>query len=345
MPGDVETPADPRLPERTDFRPAWWLRGAHAQTVWGRLTRPRRSIAFRRERLETPDQDELILDWMDGPASSPILVCLHGLEGSSFSVYVQGILSCAARRGWRAVAPNFRSCARDPTRLDQMIPNRRPRLYHSGETEDLDFLLGSLAARDPESPLVAVGASLGGNILLKWLGEHPEQNTVRAAVALSTPFDLSASARHLDSGIGRLYVEPFLKTLRPKAISTAVRFPEAAEKIDVPGVKRSRTFSEFDDAATAPLHGFAGAEDYYRRSSSLAYLQRIASPTLCINADDDPFLPEAVLARAKEAASDAIDFSTPEYGGHIGFVGGAWPWRAHYWAEETTVAYLERHLG
>src|SRR5215472_6000058 len=187
---DAGTPPAPRLGERPDFRPAWWLRGAHVQTVWGRLTRPRRAIAFRREKLETPDQDELILDWVDGDAAkSPILVGLHGLEGSSFSVYVQGILSGAARRGWRAVALNFRSCARDPKRLGQMIPNRRPRLYHSGETEDLDFLLRCLAARDPEAPIVAVGASLGGNILLKWLGEHPEQKRLRAAVALSTPFD------------------------------------------------------------------------------------------------------------------------------------------------------------
>jgi predicted alpha/beta-fold hydrolase len=258
---------------------------------------------------------------------------------------VQGIVRRAAQLGWRAVALNFRSCARDPKRLNRMIPNRQPRLYHSGETDDFDFLLRSLAARDRESPLLAMGASLGGNVLLKWLGEHPGQSLVRAAVALSTPFDLSACAQHLESGIGRLYVEPFLRTLRPKAILTAERFAQAAGKIDVPAVRRSRTFAEFDDAATAPLHGFTGAQDYYRRSSSLAYLSRITTPTLCISAGDDPFSPEPVLAQAMGEASSSVDFWTPKAGGHIGFVQGTWPWSARYWAEEAAAAYLNRCLA
>ena len=165
------------------FSPAWWLPGPHLQTAWGRVARSRRQVAFVREILETPDGDELVLDHVEGPAGSPRLIALHGLEGSSYSVYVQGFLAAAARLGWRGTALNFRSCARDPARLSRMLPNRRPRLYHSGETSDLDFVVRTLAAREPGTPLFAAGASLGGNVLLKWLGENPDQRLVAAAAA------------------------------------------------------------------------------------------------------------------------------------------------------------------
>jgi predicted alpha/beta-fold hydrolase len=303
-------------------------------------------VAFRRERLQTPDGDELLLDHVDGGGpAAPRLLVLHGLEGSSYSVYVQGILAAAARRGFSGTALNFRSCARDPSQLDRMLPNRRPRLYHSGETEDLDFVARTLVARDPRAPLVAVGVSLGGNVLLKWLGEKEDRSPVAAAAALSTPYDLAASARHLESRLGRLYVGSFLATLRRKAIDAAERFPEAAARIDRPRVLRARSFWEFDDAATAPLHGFAGADDYYRRSSSLSFLSRIATPTLCISADDDPFLEKESLVRARDAASAAVEFRVTAHGGHIGFVGGNRPWRPGYWAEELTVDWLVGKAG
>jgi len=226
-----------------------------------------------------------------------------------------------------------------------MIPNDRARLYHSGETEDLNFLLRTIAAREKSPTLVAAGASLGGNVLLKWLGETADPTALlRSAVSLSAPYDLAAGARHLESGFRRLYLEPFLKTLRPKALLAVRRFPEAAARIDVEGVRRSRTLREFDDAATAPLHGFAGADDYYAKSSSLQFLSRIRTPTLCISAVDDPFLPEPVLGRARSEASAAVEFLAPLRGGHIGFVEGPWPWRARFWSEETAIAYLARHL-
>lgn len=333
------------LEEDRPFRAAWWLPGGDLQTVWGRLARGRRRVALRRERLETPDGDELVLDHVDGDHRSPRILVLHGLEGSSYSVYVQGILESAGRRGLRGTALNFRSCARDPSNLDRMLPNRRPRLYHSGETEDLDFVARTLAARDPDAPLFAVGVSLGGNILLKWLGENPGQTVMAAAAAMSTPYDLAASARHLESPAGRFYVRSFLSTLRRKAIDTAGRFPEAATRIDVPRTLRARTFREFDDAATAPLHDFAGADDYYRRSSSLSFLERISTPTLCVSAEDDPFLEPESLGRARETASPAVEFRVTARGGHIGFVGGTRPWRPEYWAEELAVAWLAGHSG
>jgi len=306
--------------------------------------RPRTLVPFRRETLETPDGDELIIDHVEGPAASPLLVAVHGLEGSSYSVYVQGILWLAAGRGWRGVAINFRSCARDPEDLSRMIPNRRPRLYHSGDTEDLDFLFRTLSGREPATPLLAVGASLGGNVLLKWLGENPGQRIVRAAVAISVPYDLAAGSRHLERGIGRWYAESFLTTMRKKALATTRRFPETAARIDVERTRRAKTFWEFDDAATAPLHGFAGAEEYYRRASSLAYLPAVRTPTLCISSADDPFLPAECLERVRAAAPSCVDLLRTCAGGHIGFVSGKAPGRTRFWAEETAAAFLGRSL-
>lgn len=299
---------------------------------------------MRREALETPDGDELLVDHVEGPAGSPRVIVLHGLEGSSNSVYAQGLLLEIRRRGWRGAAMNFRSCARDPGDLSRMLPNRRPRLYHSGETEDLDFLARTLAAREPAAPLFAVGVSLGGNVLLKWLGEARGERPVTAAVAISTPYDLAASGRNLETAVGRFYTGRFLVTLKTKAAEVRTRFPEAAGKIDLPRAFAARTFWEFDDAANAPLHGFAGADDYYRRASSLAYLPGIRTPALCLSAQDDPFLPAEALERARRAAPPGVEFLVTSGGGHIGFVSGPAPWRPRYWAEELAIDWLGRSV-
>jgi predicted alpha/beta-fold hydrolase len=321
----------------TDFAPAWFLPGPHFQTVWGRISRPRRLVSLRREVIETPDGDELVLDHLDAASPSPIhFVLMHGLEGSSASVYIQGILSVIARRGYSATAMNFRSCARDPRSITRMLPNRRPRFYHSGDTGDFDFVVHTLAARMPQQRLVAFGGSLGGNVLLKWLGENPGQSLVAAAAALSVPYDLGEGARLLDrTATGRFYVGRFLNTLKKK-----VSRPDIAPLLDLPRVLRARTFEEFDDAATAPLHGFTSADDYYTRSSSIHFVGRITTPTLALNAADDPFLPPDVLPRVKAAASEAVDFRTTPTGGHVGFISGDAPWRCQYWAEELVVHWL-----
>jgi predicted alpha/beta-fold hydrolase len=311
------------------------------------LARGRRLVSLRREILSTPDSDELVVDHLDGPAGSPRVVLLHGLEGSSNSVYIQGFLAGIRRRGWRGIALNFRSCARDPADLDRYLPNRQPRLYHSGETSDFDFLVRTLSRREPGVPLFAVGVSLGGNVLLKWRGENPGGAGVAAAAALSTPYDLAASARHLESYVGRVYTARFLATLRRKAIDAARRFPEAAAAMDLRRTLAARTFRDFDDAATAPLHGFAGADDYYRRSSSLAYLPAIAAPTLCLSAGDDPFLPRETLSRVQDAAAatPSIEFHVTDRGGHIGWVSGNTPWRPRYWAEDTVLDWLAKFVA
>jgi predicted alpha/beta-fold hydrolase len=317
-----------------EFTPPWWLRNPHVQTVFGRIVRPRRLVEVEREVLETPDGDELVLDHLSGNPKTRFIL-MHGLEGSSNSVYMQGMLSAIARRGASATAINFRSCARDPKNLSRMLPNRRPRFYHSGETGDFNFVINTLAKLSPSTTFLGVGASLGGNALLKWLGEHPAQSLIAAAATISVPYDLGAGAIYLEhSWAGRLYVNRFLVTLKEKVKAVARQFPET--NLDLDRIMRSRTFREFDDAATAPLHGFRDANDYYARSSSLGYLSKITTPVLCISAADDPFLPREALDRARAAASPSVHFVTTPHGGHVGFVGASMT----YWAEELAVDWL-----
>ncbi len=340
------------------FVPAWYARGAHAQTILGRIMRPRKAVTLEREVLEMPDGDELVLDHL--VAGSRLLIAesstsgtgnrqpathfllTHGLEGSSHSVYMQGLLSILAKRGYGATAINFRSCARDPNNLSRMLPNRRPRFYHSGETGDFDFVARTLRSRMPGTPFVAIGASLGGNALLKWLGEHPDQTLITAAATISVPYDLALGAAYLERGAGPFYVARFLRTLKKKVKELAARFPEAS--MNFAAAMRSRTFREFDDAATAPLHGFSDADDYYKQSSSIEYLGRITTPALCISAEDDPFLPREVLQRAQIVASPVVKFVITKRGGHVGFISGRTPWSSVYWAEELVVEWLEANI-
>ena len=310
-----------------DFAPAWFVRGPHAQTIWGRLTRPRGLVELRREILETPDGDELVLDHLDAEAPTAHFVMMHGLEGSSRSVYMQGLLDAIRRRGQSATAINFRSCAR---------PNRTPRFYHSGETADFDFVVRRL----PQRPLLAFGASLGGNALLKWLGENPGQDIIAAAATISVPYDLAAGAEYLDTRIGRFYVRRFVSTLSRKVERVVREFPAAAATVDVERAKNAATFREFDDAATAPLHGFRDAEDYWARASSIFFVDKITTPVLCVSALDDPFLPPDVLQRVQRLASPSIEFRVTEKGGHVGFISGTAPWKVTYWAEELVVKWL-----
>jgi len=320
----------------SEFTPWKWLGNPHAQTLWGRLVRPGPLVSWRREIIDLPDGDELVLDLAAGE-SAPLFhaVLLHGLEGSSDSAYIHGVASRLVRAGGTATAVNFRSCAR---------PNRRPRFYHSGETGDFDFVVRTLATRAPHLPLVAFGASLGGNVLLKWLGEHPGQRLILAAATISVPYDLAAGARHLETGVRRLYVYRFLRTLKAKTRELVRRFPEAASIVALDDAMRARTFREFDDAATAPLHGFKDAADYYARSSSIGYLARIDTPVLCVNSLDDPFLPGDVLERARSVASPSVEFAITRSGGHVGFVAGP-PWRPAFWAEETIARWLTERVA
>lgn len=321
------------------FRPARFVASPHLQTVWGRVIRPRRAVSFERERLTTPDGDELIVDHLNSPGAAARVLLLHGLEGSSNSVYIQGMSKLAQDRGLSVSVMNFRGCAREPGNLYRMIPNHRPRMYHSGETTDFDFFATTMAQREPDVRHFAIGVSLGGNVLLKWLGDTPDQRIVEGAVALSVPYDLRAGATHLEAGLGRLYAASFVRTLSVKAERVAKIFPEEAAGVNVAGLRKATTFREIDDYATAPLHGFRDAEDYWFRCSSLRVLDRIATPTLCVSAMDDPFLPPRVLEEVAAAKSASVELIVTRQGGHIGFVADSLI-RPRYWAEEKAIDWI-----
>lgn len=307
--------------------------------MWRRVAGQVPAVTYRRERLDTPDGDFLDLDWAPRhptASNTPIMLVLHGLEGSSRAKYVLGVLSEAAARGWDGMAVNFRSCSGELNRL--------PRFYHSGETEDLDWVISSLIARSPHRPLAIVGYSLGGNVLLKWLGERGEKvpEQVQAAVAVSVPYDLGVAAYRVDHGFGRVYGQVFLRTLRAKALAKAERFPGLVDDRVVRGLA---SFAEFDEHVTAPIHGFAGAQDYWTRSSCLPWLERIRRPTLLISAGDDPFLSSDYLPRQAVARSPWLEADFPGRGGHVGFVQGRWPWSASYWVDHRAVGFLEEAIG
>lgn len=322
------------------FVPAWYLRSPHLQTIWGRITRERSLVSLRREVLTTPDDDDLIIDHLDAPSRGFRFVLLHGLEGSSYSVYMQGMLALIQEAGFPAVAMNFRSCARDPRRHQVMIPNRRPRFYHSGETGDLSFLLDHLRHAFPADRFLLFGASLGGNQILKFLGEGGDASRIAAAAVMSVPFDLAAGSKKLESLLGLFYTWTFHRTLKAKAFATAAKFPEAALVLDLDRIRRARTFRDFDGAVVAPLHGFASADDYYERASSIRYVDRIAIPTLAISAEDDPFLPAAVLDAVERRKSALLTIERQRYGGHCGFVAAPRGVACRYWGEARAVRYL-----
>jgi predicted alpha/beta-fold hydrolase len=324
-----------------DFRPAFGMANPHVQTIWGRLTRSGPRMAVRREFLPTPDGDEIVLDHLEFDGSTePRTLILHGLEGSSQSVYAQGFLKLFAARRLNVTAMNFRSCARDPKNNAKWIPNRGDRLYHSGETGDLGFVIDTMTQRDGR-PVNVIGASIGGNVTLKWLGENPGNPRVVRAAALSVPVDLAACADHLEKGrMGPFYTSIFLSTLKPKVAELAARSPKASALFDPERVRRARTFREFDEAATARIHGFRDAADYYARASSLPYLERIATPTLLVNSADDPFIPMCVSDRLRNFRNGrTFRAEVTSAGGHVGFIAGS-VWRPRFWVEERLVGWV-----
>ncbi len=314
------------------FVPAWWCRGPHMQTLWPYLFRRTPRVELRRERLELPDGDFLDLDWTEN-SHGPIVIVLHGLEGSSDSKYVRGLLKAVHDRGWRGVVMHFRGCSGEPNRL--------PRGYHSGETGDLAHVVDLLRRREPATPLFVVGFSLGGNVLLKWLGEPGKQAPINTAVAVSVPFLLAESAKRLNQGFSRVYQWGLMRSMRDSIAEKRKRMKLPLRIEDLPALK---TFRDFDEHVTAPLHGFAGADDYYARSSSRQYLKGIQVPTLIIQSRDDPFMTDVVLPQDRELSS-AIELELCNNGGHVGFVSGAHPWCHDYWLEERILEHTKHNLG
>jgi uncharacterized protein len=296
------------------FRPARWLPGGHAQTIWPRFILPP-APAYARERIDTPDGDFIDLDWLASPtdAPAPLVMLFHGLEGSSHSHYARALMHAVAARGWNGLVVHARGCSGEPNRL--------LRAYHSGDSAELDWLLPLIVPRMQGQPVYAVGVSLGGNVLCKWLGEQGSAGTalLRAAASVCAPVDLGASGRALDMGLNRVYTQYFLRTMKPRALEKAALFPGT---LDARAIAAGHSIRAFDDAVTSQIHGFRDADDYWTRSSSRPLLAGVRVPLLLLQALNDPMVPATSLATPDMLSPDVLPHYT-EQGGHVGYVSGS----------------------
>ncbi|WP_025602359.1 YheT family hydrolase [Burkholderia sp. WSM2230] len=331
------------------YRAPLWLPNKHVQTIVPSLFARRPAVSFRRERWDTPDGDFIDVDWVrhdDSPASAmtgdaarpvpaanaPLLVLFHGLEGSSASHYASTLMAAARDYGWHGVVPHFRSCSGELNRL--------PRFYHLADSNEVDWILRRLRAVH-RGPLVAAGVSLGGNVLLRWLGEQREDAAwvIAGAAAVSTPIDVHAGGHALSQGLGMIYTRNFLKTLKQKAEQKLAQFPGL---FDRNAMLASRTMYEFDNVVTAPLHGFRDTDDYWSVATTRPLLPHIQVPTLVLNARNDPFLPARALP-ARHQVSAAVELDQPRHGGHAGFMTGPFPGRID-WLSRRVLGFLEQHV-
>jgi len=299
-----------------DYQAPAWLRGGHLQSIYPAFI-PRPAQTYRRQRIDTPDGDFIDFDWLEGAgnASAPLVVLFHGLEGSRSSHYAAALMHQVRALGWRGVVPHFRGCSGEPNRL--------PRAYHSGDYAEVGWMLARIRELAPDVPLYAAGVSLGGSALLNWLGREPLRagTQLAAAAAVSTPLDLNAAGIAIEQGFSRVYSRLFQRTLVPKAITMARRFPGM---LDPEAIRRVESMYAFDGAVTAPLHGFASTVDYWTRASSKPWLQHIVVPTLVLNARNDPFIPAHSLP-GREEVGPGVLLEQPEDGGHAGFPASPFP--------------------
>ncbi|MFT4901731.1 MAG: putative alpha/beta-fold hydrolase [Lentimonas sp.] len=304
----------------------------HLQTIFPSLFRKTPLITQQRERIETPDGDFIDLDWGPNPGTSKLAILSHGLEGNSRRSYMQGMARALTAAGWQVLAWNFRGCSGEP--------NRSLQSYHSGSTGDLNTVIQHANALQRHAEIALVGFSLGGNITLKFLGDYaPELNPkICAAVAFSVTCDLSSSAQQLASWQNRIYMQRFLKTLRQKVREKALRFPQ---QLSLEGLRHIKSFREFDDAYTGPIHGYRDAADYWAQCSSLNSLEQIQVPALLINAADDPFLSRSCFPVELARSHGYFHFEAPRSGGHMGFV--TFNRARQYWSEQRAVEFLTAH--
>ena len=307
-----------------------WLPGGNLQTIYPALFIAKPKVSFRRERWETPDQDFIDVDFVDGQPGQPMVVLFHGLEGSSDSHYSRSLMAAETARGWSGVIPHFRGCSGEL--------NLAPRFYHSGDSGELDWILRRLQTHFQAigaSKFYVAGVSLGGNALLRWLGESQHQaEFVDAACSISAPLDLAGGGVTLAKGFNRLYTQSFLRTLKPKCLLKLQQFPGLFDRDALLG---ARDLYTFDNIVTAPLHGYANTEDYWDRASAKHILHDISVPTLVLNARNDPFLPERYLP---QSASSAVRLEYPQHGGHVGFSVGAPPGSLE-WLPSRILHFLE----
>jgi uncharacterized protein len=315
-----------------------WLPGAHLQTIVPARFMRLPVVQYRRERWDTHDGDFIDVDFaLPEPVANdaPLLVLFHGLEGDSQSHYAVAMMRWFADRGWRGLVVHFRGCSGEANRL--------PRAYHSGDSEEGDWILRAVRLRWPEAPLYAVGISLGGNMLAKWAGERGQDASfVTAAASIGSPLDLAAGGAALGRGFNMIYTRMFLATLKSKALVKLQQFPDIARDGEYTRrLRASRSLYEFDNEYTAPLHGFRNTEDYWDRASGKRWLQAVRIPYLLLNARNDPFVPAASLPQPPDV-SRAVELEQPAHGGHIGFARGPWPGRIDFIAERLHRFFTQR---
>jgi predicted alpha/beta-fold hydrolase len=313
--------------DKTDFKPAWWLRSPHLQTLWPVFFKKRHPLELTAEQVELDDGDFIDLRWSKKTSDKTVLV-LHGLEGSLESHYVNGIIFQLEQSGYKPVLMHFRGCGGSMNRL--------ARAYHSGETGDVATIVEHIKNKTGEYPFAAIGFSLGGNVLLKWLGESGESNPLHKAVAVSVPFRLHDAAKRLEKGISRIYREHLLDSLKKTYIE---KFKNITSPLNI-DVQQLKSFWDYDDKVTAPLHGFAGAQDYYDQCSSRQFLQHIKVPTRIIHSSDDPFMFDETVPD-REELSRSIDFLLTAHGGHVGFISGTGPASLYSWSEQKIIEFLK----
>ncbi len=311
------------------YKPSWRIANPHLQTIYPSLLRKVSGVQYEREQINTPDDDFLDLDFCRVGARR-IVVALHGLEGDSTRSYILGMVKALNRRGWDVAALNFRGCGG--------APNRVERMYHSGETKDLQTVISHIEESREYDEIALVGFSLGGNVILKYLGERGPavDDFIRGAAAISVPCDLAGCSDKMEDRENTLYVRRFLRLLYDKMVAKSKRFPD---KVSVQDYNRMTTLRDFDDRYTAPIHGFADAAEYYEKSSSKQFLSRIAVPTLILNAQDDPFLSPSCFPTDEAEASRHVYLEAPCHGGHCGFV--SFGRDAEYYSESRAGEFLQ----
>ena len=312
----------------SSFKGAWWLPSPHLQTLWPVVFRKRPSVVLLPERVELDDGDFIDLVWSRFH-DRPVVLILHGLEGSANSHYVPGLIQQLEQNGYCPVLMHFRGCSGEPNRLI--------RSYHSGETGDMATVVDYIGTKTGQPVYAAIGFSLGGNALLKWLGQSSSDNPLSRAIAVSVPFVLNDAAKRLEQGLSRLYQRHLLKSLRRSYLD---KFEQVQSPLDV-DVSRLHSFRAFDDEVTAPLHGFNGVDHYYEESSSRQYLAGIKTATMIIHAIDDPFMfPDTPPVDSE--ISDNVELVLTDKGGHVGFFAVRYPWKSEYWHEKVIIDFLNK---
>jgi len=318
------------LVSRSTYKAPPLFQSADLQTIFPSLFRRVKGVRYRRERIDTPDGDFLDLDWSETGARRLVIIS-HGLEGNSGRSYVLGMARAFNRRGWDALAWNMRGCSGEPNRL--------LRSYHSGATEDLEAVIAHVQKNLPRYRVLAlIGFSLGGNVTLKYLGERSEAVSplIVGAVAFSVPCDLASGAREMAKGRNRIYMSRFIRLLHEKIRAKMALMPG---RINDDGYDQVKTFFDFDDRYTAPLHGFKDAEDYWRRSSSKQFLPAVKVPTLMVSAKNDPFLGPECYPVSEASDHPMVHLEIPSWGGHVGFV--SFNEEGEYWSEARAASFLD----